>query len=210
MLRTAYRVLPCSRSRKPETRRNLRKSLRAVWKYSGTAGNLFTQFGNALELAEIFSRNLETYRNGQKFLRAVWEHAKAGGNSFARFGNMLEPAEIRSRSLGIRRNLRKFVRASREHARTNGNFFPQFGNMPKPAEIVAAQCAAYRVLPCSHRSHFCTLRYQKPSKLASVQVGICIEQCGDTVARFRAGLNHISNLPPQVCGRKSPIKRSSI
>ena len=82
---------------------------------------------------------------------------------------------------------------------------PQTGNTPELAEIVAVRCAAYRVLPCSH---FCTLRYQKPSKLA--QVGMCPERRGDTVARFRAGLNHISNLPPHVCGRKSRIKRSLI
>ena len=36
------------------------------------------------------------------------------------------------------------------------------------AKEVAARCAAYRVLSCSHRSHFCTLRYQKPSKLAAI------------------------------------------
>ncbi len=132
MLRTAYRVLPCSRSRKPETRRNLRKSLRAVWKYSGTAGNLFTQFGNALERAEISSRNFGMRWNLRKSLRAVWECAGTSGDSFPQFGNMLERVEILSRGLETCRNLRKLsqrnalltefylahVRASRNVLRT--------------------------------------------------------------------------------------------
>ena len=40
-----------------------------------------------------------------------------------------------------------------------------WGCTPRPA---ASRCAAYRVLSCSHRSHFCTLRYQKSSKLAAI------------------------------------------
>ena len=149
-------------------------------------------------------------RNWRKFLRAVWECTGTSGNSSAQFGNILEPSEICSRSLAACWNWRKFVPAGLEYAGTSGNLSAQFGNTPKPAEIVAAQCAAYRVLPCSHRSHFCTLRYQKTSKLALAQVGMCPEQRGDTAARFCAGLNHISNLPPRVCGRKSHIKRSLI
>ncbi len=34
---------------------------------------------------------------------------------------------------------------------------------PRPVAVLRT---AYRVLSCSHCSHFCTLRYQKPSKLA--------------------------------------------
>ena len=86
--------------------------------------------------------------NGNLFAQ-VWEHAGTSGNLFTQFGNTPEPAEISSRKSGMRWNGQKSLRAILECAGTGGNLFTQFGKMPKLAEIVAAQCAAYRVLPCS-------------------------------------------------------------
>ena len=53
--------------------------------------------------------------------------------------------------------------------------FSTFGSTPEA--FVAVLRTAYRVLSCSHRSHFCTLRYQKTSKLAAISRPRSLERC---------------------------------
>ena len=136
----------------------------------------------------------------------VGDSPEPRGNSFPQAGKYAEHGRNSFPQVG-------------KYPKQRGNLFPQVGKYAEQRGNVSAQVGKYpeHGRNWSQRdallTEFCLARTarifasQKPSKLASAQVGICPEPCGGSAARFCAGLYHIGIVPPRVCGGIFRMKR---